>query len=229
MKTRVIGLVMFWAGAAYIFVGSWLVMWWIAPFWSSAPPEQFDGTIWALFGPVFIAISLSMPLGIVLVSVGMLLHGDAGKPGIWRRVIFALGAVLVALSLLSFPTLDYFPVVFGVSGGLIVVLFLAVLWFWAKSRMALDGSARTAADLQLASHVFFLLTASLACGLLGNPFSGLFFPEKVLDQDALPYHYSMGTKMAVCFVLGWLCTFLSQYLRSRESAMSHRGAVGAVT
>jgi len=211
MKTKTIGLILFWIGAVYMFVASWLIMWWVAPMWRNSPPEQFNGTIWAFGGPVFMFISFSVPLGIVLTAIGMLLYAESKKPRMWPFVIFVIGGVLVALSMLFPPTLGYYPVVFGISGGLILVFFFTALWYWARNRRTLEGPAKTAADLQLVSYVFFLLTASVLCALLGNPFSGLYFPEKVLQHNALPFHYSMGTKVVIYLALGWLFTFLSQY------------------
>jgi hypothetical protein len=210
MNAKTLGLVLFWVGAALLFIGSWLVMWWIAPIWSGAPPEQFEGTAMAVFGPVFTAIAISAPLGILLTAIGMLLYAEGEKPRTWQFSVLVAGLVVVALSMLYPATLGYHPVLFGIAGGLTLVLFFAALWHWARRRRLLVGAARTAADFQLVSYVFFLLTALLMCSLLGNPFSGLFFPEKVLEQEALPFHYAMGTKAAIYFVLAWLFTFLSQ-------------------
>jgi len=196
-----------------MFVASWLIMWWVAPMWSRSPAEQFNGTIWAFGGPVFIFISLSVPVGVVLTAIGMLLYSESDKPRRWPFAAFVIGGFLAAISVLYPATLASSPPFFGVSGGLIFVFFFAALWYWAKNRGTLAGSARTAADFQLVSYVFFLLAASVLCALLGNPFSGLYFPEKVLRVKALPFHYCMGTKIAVYLVLGWLFSFLSQYKR----------------
>ena len=46
-----IGLIMFWIGAAIVFLGSWLAMWWIFPIWRNSPVEQFEGTMLAFEGP----------------------------------------------------------------------------------------------------------------------------------------------------------------------------------
>lgn len=80
MNAKRIGLVLFWVGAALLFTGSWLIMWWIAPLWSSSPQEQLEGTAMAAFGPVFMAISISAPLGILLAALGMLLYAEGEKP-----------------------------------------------------------------------------------------------------------------------------------------------------
>ena len=211
MNSRIIGLVAFWLGALYMFVATWLIMWWVAPTWASAPPEQFDGTAMKFAGPVFMFISLGTPVGILLAAIGMLVHSETGKLGTKSFALIVMGMVVVALSMLFPGTLGYYPFVFGFSGGIILVMFFAAVWFWAKRRRELGGSNKTAADLQLVSFVFFYLAANLTCAVLGNPFSGLYFPEKVLEQNALPYHYAMGTKVAVYFALGWLFTFLSQF------------------
>lgn len=210
MNERRLGLVLFWVGAALLFTGSWLIMWWIAPIWRGAPPEQFEATALAAFGPVFMTIAISAPLGVLLTAIATLLYAEGEKPRTWQFRVLVAGLVLATLSMLFPATLGYYPVLFGISGGLILVLFFAAVWYWARRRSRLVGAAKTAADFQLVSYVFFLLTAFLMCSLLGNPFSGLLFPEKVLEQHALPFHYSMGTKAVIYFAFGWLFTFLSQ-------------------
>lgn len=208
MKNKRLGFALFGLGAAYIFGASWLAMWWVAPVWRNTPAEQFDGTVWAFGGPIFTTIALSVPVGILLIVIGISFY--AGAKGS-RVAVFAMGAGAVALSMLLVPTFGYYPVVFGISGGLILFLFLAVLWYWARNRRSLDSAARTASDLQMASYVFFFVAASMLCSTLGNPFSGLYFPEKVLQVDALPWHYSMGVKIVGYFIFGFLFNFLSQY------------------
>ena len=213
MKRKRLGFGLLGLGAAYIFGASWLAMWWIAPVWRNTPAEQFDGTVWAFGGPIFMAIALSVPVGILLIVIGILLSAGAKSS---RVAVFAIGATLVALSMLFVPTLGYYPVLFGISGGLILLLFLAVLWYWARNRRSLEPAARTSSDLQMASYIFFFVAASMLCSTLGNPFSGLYFPDKVLQDDALPWHYSFGTKIVGYFVLGFLFNFLSQYISYRN-------------
>ena len=210
-----IGLIMFWVGAVMVFTGGWLAMWWLFPIWANSPPEQFDGTIMAVEGPVYMLIGLSSPLGIVLAAIGILLCAESEKSRMWP---FAVGVMLIALGMLVLPTLGYYPVLFGISGGLILLSFFAALWYWAKKRRTLVGPARTAADFQLVSYVFFLFVAMLMCMLLGNPFVGLYFPEKVLEYNGLPVLYSMGTKAAIYMALGFFFTFLSHYKAAQAEA-----------
>ncbi len=144
MTSKRIGLFLFWFGALYVFVGSWFVMWWVAPIWQSSPPEHFQGTIWALGGPVFTWIALSAPPGSLSTAVGALLLGHTATIRPWPFLIFVFGSVLIALSMLFPSTLGYYPILFGVFGGIIVAFFLASLWYWAKRRRTLDGAAKTA-------------------------------------------------------------------------------------
>jgi len=220
MQRKRLGFALFGLGAAYIFGASWLAMWWVAPVWRNTPAEEFEGTVWAFGGPIFTTIALSVPVGILLIVIGILLYAGAKRS---RITIFATGAILVALSMLLVPTLGYYPVLFGIAGGLILFLFLAVLWYWGRNRRSLDSAARTASDLQMASYVFFFVAASMLCSTLGNPFSGLYFPDKVLQDDALPWHYAMGVKIVGYFILGFLFNLLSQYVshkhRRQQSAI----------
>jgi len=217
MTKRTTGLIMFWIGAAYMFIGSWLIMWWVAPMWRYTPTEQFNGTIWAFGGPVFMFISFSIPLGTLLTAIGMLIYSESQKLRGWPFWVFLIGGIFVALSMLMPAAMGYYPVLFGVLGGFILIFFYAALWYWAKNRRTLSGPARMAADLHMVSYVFFLITASTLCAILGNPFSGLYFPEKVLRVKALPYHYSMGSKVVIYMTLGFLFALLSQYKRYKAS------------
>jgi hypothetical protein len=214
-KNRMIGLVIFWIGTVYLFVMSWAFMWWLIPKYRFFPLEQTDGTILAVGGPVFNLAFLSIPVGAPLMAIGLVL-AEKDKSRIWPMIVLCAFLILSGI----FPSkLAYYPAAFGMLGGLIVVLFIATLWYWAKKRKALEGPAKTAADYQIISYMFFLVAAATACAILGNPFFGLYFPEKVLESkdELMPMAYSMGIKLAVYFTLGWLFAFLSQYKAARES------------
>ena len=190
-------------------------MWWIWPIWHETPAAEFEGTIWAFGGPVFLAISLTTPTGFLLVAIGALLRSESHGPA-GRRLILLIGfATLIWLSFLVAPTLSYMPVMFGVGGGLILVLFFGTLWQWAGKRGRLSGDAAIASDLMFAGLLCFFATSPLICALLGNPYSGLYFPERVIEQDSLPWHYAMGTKILLLMVVGWVCMYTSQRVARR--------------
>jgi hypothetical protein len=214
-KRHTIGLVIFWIGTVYLFVMSWALMWWLIPKYRFFPLEHTDGTILAVGGPIFNLAFLAMPLGAPLMAVGLMLYAEQNKSRIWPMIVVCAFLVFTGM----FPSrLAYYPTAFGIFGGLIIVLFIATLWFWAKRRRTLQGAARTAADYQVISYIFFLISAGTACVILGNPFFGLYFPEKVLESrdELMPMAYSTGLKLALYFTLGWLFTFLSHYKSAQE-------------
>jgi hypothetical protein len=215
MKRSTIGASLFVIGAAAIFISSWLVMWWIWPIWHNTPASSFEGTIWAFGGPVFMAIALASPTGFLLLAIGAMLHAGPGGPTGGRLAALIGVAVLLWLSTLIAPTLSYVPVLFGVGGGLILLFFIVTLWQWANRRAALTGDTARAADLALAGLLCFFAAAPLLCALLGNPYSGLFFPERVIQDDALPWHYAMGTKILLFLVAGWAFMSASQWVARR--------------
>jgi hypothetical protein len=219
-NNRRIGLVIFWIGAAYLFLMSWAIMWWMIPKYRFFPLEQTEGTIWAVGGMIFNIAFMSIPLGAPLMAIGMILYAEQKKSRIWPMIVVCAFLILSGM----FPsTLGYYPKVFGMLAGLQIVLFTGIFWYWGKRRRILKGLAKTAADYQLISYIFFLITAGTICGLLGNPFFGLYFPEKVLESRAelMPMAYSMGIKLIVYFTLGWLFAFLSQYKAAQEPAKAH--------
>lgn len=207
MRTRKIGLVVFWIGAAYM-IGMGLV----ASFWAKAAYrylsfEQLNETTWAYGGPMLGMWASAIPMGAILAGVGMLLYVRSKGSRIW---LFGIGvfAVLLVDILMKWrvlPTPAHFPPLFGVGGGLIVAFFLAILWLWAKKRATLEGVAKTAADLQLVGYVFLFTAMWYLCGDLSRPYQ-----RALLD---LPLGSPAMT--IVYLVLGWLFLLLGHYRAAR--------------
>ena len=122
----------------------------------------------------------------------------------------------MAVSVMVAPTMAYFPNLFGIIGGTIVILFLLTIWYWARIRIEMGTQSDVADIFQVFGYLCFYLTASTTCALLGNPYGGLFFPEIISSEASLPYYYSMGTKIALYLVAGWFCNFDK---RSRSCAL----------
>ena len=134
----------------------------------------------------------------------MLLYAQA-KPS--RISTFAVG-VLVAVVFIDFllrgflmNTDAHFPPFFGLAGGSTVVLFLALVWFWAKRRKTLEGVAVDAADLQLVGYVFFIAATWFLCGNFSVYFS----------EDLTRFTPRSPMDVMLYLVLGWLFLFLSHY------------------
>jgi len=214
---KTIGLIMFWAGTLYIFGASWLAMWWIAPVWQKTPIGEFKGTAWAFEGPIYTLIGLSLPIGIILAAVGLMIYSHEKMHKVWQLYTFVAVILFASFSIILIPTLDYYPIAFGVLGLFILLLFSGSLWLWAKKRKTLKDEDGIIADLRLMSYVFFYLAANFSCTLLGNPISGLFFPEKVMQYNSLPVYYAMGLKQALYYALGFFFIFISNYIAVKRA------------
>jgi hypothetical protein len=60
-------------------------------------------------------------------------------------------------------------------------------------------------------YVLLVITAWGMCGLLGIPSFGL-RPEDLLKHDTVSMLISMGSKVLICFTLGWILIAISQAL-----------------
>ncbi len=101
------------------------------------------------------------------------------------------------------------------GGGPILASFLTILWFWAKKRTILEGSAKTAADFQLISYVFFLTTRWYLCGKLG----GLFFKAFEGEPTSSPL------SIIIFLVLGWIFLLLSHYKEAEAIRTKYKKSV----
>jgi hypothetical protein len=207
MKTNRIGLMVFWVFTVYMVGMGFVASWWMVPTYRNLSPAQISETIWAGDSLFFLIWSLSIPVGAILAGVGLLIYARSKGSRIW---LFGVGVTVLLVLIGILPIPGYYPPIFGVGGGLILTLFLITLWFWAKKRSLLEGSARTAADFQLVGYVFFLVAAWYLCGLLGPP-AYLLNPEKVQEFGSLQGAQSQAVKIFIFLIFGWLFTFLSQY------------------
>ena len=155
-KNRV-GLVVFWIAVI------WMILWGVGsapirvPLLHSLTLDEFNQTIWAHTGPLGMLFGISIPLGAIVVAVGLLIYAGAKGSMVWKVGIgifvgFVIAFMAMALNL-------YSPPLFGIGGTLILLSFIGILWLWAKERMALSGSSATAADLKLVGYVFRLMAA----------------------------------------------------------------------
>jgi len=209
MNKQKLGLIIFWVGVVYFFVGGWLINWWVVPMYKTTPLGQINQTVWAPGGPLFLIWGFAPIAGSCLVAIGMSLHTQTKKT--WMVAIASVCIILIAM----FPeTMGFSVIGFGLIGLFITLLFIAIVWYWGKHRVTLMGPAKTAADFQLIGYIFFFAASISVCGLLGYPIStnpGLFFPEKVIAAGSLTKMYSLGIKIGVYLVLGFFFNFLSVY------------------
>ena len=195
MAKQKTGTIIFLIGAVYLIVMSGGGGWgWFVP--SKVQISEITGVMDKV---VYFLWAFSAPIASILAGIGVLLYVQAKGS---RIVLFAIGIFLVFLFagfFLRAPglTVPHYPPLFGLIGGLILVLFLGVLWFWAKKRATLEGLAKTAAEFKLVSYVFFLLATWQLCGT----FSALFKRSDLRSPiDIMIY-----------LLLGWLFLFLGHY------------------
>jgi hypothetical protein len=207
--TSKIGLVVFGIGAALMAGMGFLSSWWFVP---AIREVGFDNL--AVPGAVAFLWGISAPLGAVLVAIGGALYAQAERR---LTVPLIVGSLVVIALTAAWPIREPIPPLFGISGGLITLLFLGLLWNWAKSRPTLSGAERLGSDLGMVGHVFYLFAAWYLCGLLGAPTFTL-RPELMEKYDTVSNAASLGSLIAVYLVLGWAFTFFGQRMALRAKS-----------
>ncbi len=79
MNKQKLGLIIFLVGALYLFVGGWLVNWWIVPMYKATTPDQINQTVWTPGRPLFFIWAFAPIAGALLVAIGMSLRTELKK------------------------------------------------------------------------------------------------------------------------------------------------------
>ncbi len=203
MKKHKSGLIIFWRGTLYIIIMGFITSYWVRGAYRHLSLEEVRETIWTYISPLFGLWGVSVPLGAILVAIGLLIYVQAKSSHIW---LFGIGtfAVLLIDILEKFGTLPspvHWPPLYGIGGALIILFFFGILWFWAKRYVTLEGSVKTAAEFQLVGYVFLMMAMWYLCGALARPFQKAF-------EGSAP---DSPVAIMVFLVLGWLFLFISHY------------------
>jgi hypothetical protein len=194
MNKEKVGFILFVIGAVYLLVmsggGGWLI---------KSSPAQILETSNVIVITIYFIWAFSAALASIIAGVGMLLYIRSKGSHI---ALYAIGVFILFFFLgflLKAPgvTAPHYPPFYGLSGGLILIFFLAILWLWAKQSKTLEGSEKTAAEYKLVSYVFFLLATWYLCGT----FSALF--KWTVIKSPLD--------IMIFLVLGWLFLLLSHF------------------
>ena len=151
----------------------------------------------------FLFWSFSVPIGALLMGIGMLLYTGAKASRVWAFgigvfVTFVFIDILLRGYLLA--TDAHSPGFYGFFGVVILVIFIALIWKWAKWRKRLEGEMQLVADLQLVGYVFFIIASWFICEALGLPFAES--PSQFIPRSPV--------NIMLNLFVGWLFLFLGQ-------------------
>jgi hypothetical protein len=161
--------------------------------------------------------------GMLLAVIAGGLYSGIGKGGLWLLG----GGGLVYLATCYLPFVDYSPRYYGVLGTAILVLFVFLVWDWARGRAPLRGPARLAGDLRMAGLFFLVMATWSLCGIFGIVTYAL-QPEVMLARGLQPAAVMLTTHVMAELTLGWFLLFLGSR-RERAAKAADTGASRAGT
>lgn len=153
----------------------------------------------------------SFKLGVYLVVLGAAL-----RTAMKRRVVWALtagGFIYIGFAYMPLPAAP--SLVYGIAGGAITVMVLAVVYRWARERDCLSPELRTSADLRMVGYFFFAMATYTLCPLMGVRAFAL-QPERMIEYGLQADAASFSFHLLVELVLGWAFILMSTRLRTGE-------------
>jgi hypothetical protein len=198
MTKQKVGLVLFWIAVIWAFLWGVLGSVFVDSTFKNLTMDEVNQTMWAVTGPWNLLWAFGVPLGALIAGIGVLLYSGAKGSTVWK---YGIGIVLAVFIGMASGFLGHIPPLFGIGGTLILLLFIGILWLWAKERMVLKDSSTTAADLKMVGYVFMLIAAWFICGIASQTFLKAFEGE----APGTPIH------VMIFLVLGWFFLFLSHY------------------
>jgi len=202
-----VGLFIFGIGVVFVLMVGWLYSWWMVP---AIREHGFQNL--PVPGIVSIIWGLSAPVGSLIALAGA---GMYAQVHFRRLLILAPGIFFVVFVIAMLSPSSMLPVLFGIDGGLITLLFVGILWQWSKRRPRLSNADQTASDLQMAGYVFFLSASWYLCGLLGAPTFTL-RPDLLDKYGTLPGAIKQGSMISILLVIGWALMFLSHVVKTNS-------------
>jgi hypothetical protein len=204
MTKQKIGLIIF------IFGVIWAIAWGVvgsvsvSKFAHTYTMEEFNQTVWASDGGLMMLWGLGgVPLGALLSGIGMLFWTQAKTSTI---LLFGIGGLVAVMLMIVFSFLEHIQLLFGIGGSIILLCFFGILWFWAKKRVKLTGTAAKGADFHIVGYLFLLFAAWFTCGIASEPFLKAFE-----DQPHVTPFY-----LIFFFILGWLFLMLGHYYSGKQ-------------
>lgn len=156
---------------------------------------------------IMLFFAFGFPLGIGLVMAASIISGRGSKTTVRWFLAAAIAGVVLTLLIHGILGTGHSPVYFGVGGVTIMVLIIAVAWYWSVYRAGLDEKLQKASDFQAIGYLCFALAAWNLCGVGSIPGMAM-YPEKMLTLE--PRFFAVAQMKAVMafFVLGWIFTVI---------------------
>jgi hypothetical protein len=165
--------------------------------------EELNGTIHAIWGPLF-TIRIIGGGGPTFALVGALLY--SGKKGSYSWLLGFLPNFLTFGQYWQ-PT-DKMPWLFGIGGTVILLSYFGILWFWTQTHSVHMGAVKTGKIIQLLGYSVLVVAGLLLCMHFGNP------NQLALAELPIPSSHIIN----ISFSLGMLLLFAGNYVVVKGTA-----------
>ncbi len=209
-----LGLLLVTGGLLFI-IGAPVLIWVFRGNLTNLSPRVLITKWYGAGGLVLLYFTAGLPLGAILIAAGGARLFPASVPA--RRVLLPLlGIQLIYFSYHAIAVFRYNRVpflLFAFTGFLFVILFLTLVWVWARKRPSLTQERQRVADLQLGSGLCFFTAAWQTCGLAGAPGFAI-YPELV--QKLNNQSFLIGQLVADHFFIAIDFVFLLAMVEERS-------------
>lgn len=202
MKNQKTGKLLFWVGAIFAIVFAGIVGQSLYQNLRMLTAEELESTVWAVGKPIFMLWAFSVTLGSLLAGIGGFVFVKTKKVFSWITAIGILAAVLVMNLVWSRV---YNPVLFGIGGVVILVVFFVIIWVWMKKYSKVDLPEKVAGSFKLIGYLFWINASWFLCGETGK------MHLKAFEGAPIP----SPIEIMVFLVLGWIFVLIGDYREMR--------------
>ena len=148
------GKILFWIGVIFTLIMGTIIS--IDPgFFCNIDSDNLPQTIWSYPALCFVFWAFSVPVGLIIAAIGILIHTNAERNIIIK---FSLGTIgtYVFISFANGP-IPHVPILFGIGGTLILTFYFLILW---KNAHQLKDNV-----FKLSGYTFLIIGFWFTCGL----------------------------------------------------------------
>ena len=159
----------------------------------------------------------SFKLGLYFVILGGARRTLMGSRTFWA--LAAGGIVYIGFAYMPLPAAP--SIVYGLAGGAITVMLLAILYRWARDRDGLAIPMRRASDLRMIGYFFLAMATYTLCPLMGVRAFAL-QPARMIEYGLEADAAYLSFHLLIELVLGWMFILLSTRIAARSPDESVR-------